>query len=70
MVLTSVPRRLVTAAKMMLAIRSYRRSLVRGAPTGSVAHHVIDWAQPEPPLVERRLWADGRAAVELDEPER
>jgi glycosyltransferase involved in cell wall biosynthesis len=61
---TRLPRRLAAAAKQSLDGRVYRKALDRGEPAGTFAYRFENWRDPEPPLVELCLRADGPDAVD------
>ena len=59
MEIARLPRRIAAAAQRILAARDYRRALARGEPAGTIAHRYLSWPDPDPPMVELRLRADG-----------
>ena len=62
----ALPLRFATAAGRVLSAWRYRRALADGTPAGRLAYESTDWLQPDPPLVELRVSADGPDGVELD----
>ncbi len=58
------PRRLAAAAHRILTARKYRRAVERGEPTGTYDYRFCDWDDPESPIVELRLRADGPDGVD------
>jgi len=62
--LSDFPRRLAAPVRRILAARDYRLALDRGEPAGTFAYRFENWLDPDPPLVELCLRADGPDAVD------